>query len=81
MQKNAARKKRNLQKISELTELKARLEQTQAQIGVPFTKADELKAKSNRLTQLNAELDVDGKKNDLGGLNQNDNPQTPKIKR
>lgn len=62
-------------------EVETQIADTERQIDVPFAKADELKAKSSRLAQLNAELDVDDKKNDLGGLEQEDNPQTPKIKR
>ena len=69
------------QKIVLLSEVETQIADAEMQIGVPFAKADELKAKSSRLAQLNAELDVDGKKNDLGGLEQDDNPQTPKIKR
>lgn len=53
------------ERIERLSEHKKALKETKEQIGKPFYKEDEYQAKSTRLAQLNAELDVDGKKDDI----------------
>ena len=46
------------------------------QIGKPFPKEVEFKAKTARLAVLNAELDTDGRKNEQGGITQDNTPPT-----
>ena len=61
-------------RVGRLNEHKKQLKEVTDQIGKPFPKEAEYQAKVARLTVLNAELDVDGKKNEQGGISQDDTP-------
>ena len=71
------------ERIDRLSTHKKELSEVTKQIGKPFAKEDEFQAKSARLTVLNAELDVDGKKNEQGGITKDgaSPEQSRKIKR
>ena len=71
------------ERIDRLSTHKKELSEVMKQIGKPFAKEDEFQAKSARLTVLNAELDVDGKKNEQGGITKDgaSPEQSRKIKR
>ncbi|MDD6489591.1 MAG: hypothetical protein PUG48_07245, partial [Clostridia bacterium] len=64
------------ERIDRLAEHKKSLREVKEQIGKPFSKETEFKTKSARLAVLNAELDTDGKKNEQGGITQDDIPPT-----
>ena len=55
-------------RVGRLNEHKKQLKEVTDQIGKPFPKEAEFQAKTARLAVLNAELDVDGKKNEQGGI-------------
>lgn len=56
------------ERIERLSEHKKALKETKEQIGKPFYKEDEYQAKSTKLAQLNAELDVDGRKDNIADI-------------
>jgi len=58
------RKAKHEEELAEVTE----------QIGKPFPKEAEYQAKIARLAVLNAELDTDGRKNEQGGITQENTP-------
>lgn len=62
------------ERVSNLSEYKKSLKEVEIQIGKQFPKEDEFKSQIERLAVLNAELDTDGKKNDMGNINSNDKP-------
>ena len=64
------------QRIDKLNEHKKSLAEITKQIGKPFPKEVEFKAKTARLAVLNAELDTDGRKNEQGGITQDNTPPT-----
>ena len=65
------------EKIEKRDEYKKAVEELKKSFGNPFPKEQEFMKKSERLAQLNSELDTDGKKNEMGGLEDNqDNVQT-----
>ena len=55
-------------KISQCAECKKAIEDMKIDLGKGFPKEQEFLTKTARLAQLNAELDTDGKKNELGGI-------------
>ena len=55
-------------KVSRCAECKQAIEDINENLGKPFPKEQEFMKKTARLAQLNAELDTDGKKNEMGGL-------------
>ena len=59
------------------------MKEVKEQIGKPFAKETEYQTKKARLAILNAALDVDGKKNEQGGISQDDTPpvQNGNLKR
>ena len=63
-------------RIDRLADRKKSLAEVTQQIGKPFAKEAEFQAKTARLAVLNAELDTDGKKNEQGGITQDDTPPT-----
>lgn len=70
------------ERIDRLSEHKKSLGEVVEQIGKPFAKEEEFQSKSARLAVLNAELDVDGKKNEQGGIEHSEpNTQNNKPKR
>ena len=62
------------ERVSRLSEHKKQLKEVTDQIGKAFPKEAEFQAKTARLAVLNAELDTDGKKNEQGGMTQDDTP-------
>ena len=62
------------ERVSRLSEHKKQLKEVTDQIGKAFPKEAEFQAKTARLAVLNAELDTDGKKNEQGGITQDDTP-------
>ena len=70
-------------RIDRLADRKKSLAEVTQQIGKPFAKEAEFQAKTARLAVLNAELDTDGKKNEQGGITQDDTPpiQNKGVKR
>ena len=69
------------ERADRLSENKEALTQVKEQIGKPFAKEEEFKTKTARLAVLNAELDVDGKKNDLGNIqSESEQPKIPEQK-
>ena len=64
------------ERVSRLSEHKKQLKEVTDQIGKGFPKEEEFQAKTARLAVLNAELDTDGKKNEQGGITQDDTPPT-----
>ena len=70
-------------RIDRLAEHKRELKEVKEQIGKPFAKETEYQTKKARLAVLNAALDVDGKKNEQGGISQDDTPpmQNGNLKR
>lgn len=67
------------QRVDKLNDHKKSLAEVTEQIGKPFPKEAEFKAKTDRLAVLNAELDTDGRKNEQGGIIQDDTPPTQSI--
>ena len=65
------------ERIDRLSEHKKSLKEVTDQIGKPFAKEEEFQAKSARLAVLNAELDVDGRKDEQGGIEHSEPPHTP----
>ena len=64
-------------KIEKRDECKTAVEELKKSFGNPFPKEKEFMKKSERLAQLNSELDTKGKKNEMGGFEDNqDNVQT-----
>ena len=55
-------------KIAQNAERKQAIEDISKNLGKPFPKEQEFVKKTARLAQLNSELDTDGKKNEFGGL-------------
>ena len=55
-------------KVARCAECKQAIEDINENLGKPFPKEQEFVKKTARLAQLNAELDTDGKKNEMGGL-------------
>ena len=53
---------------------KKELKEVTEQLGQPFPKEAEYQAKVARLAVLNAELDTEGRKNEQGGLTQDNTP-------
>ena len=70
-------------RIDRLAEHKRELKEVKEQIGKPFAKETEYQTKKARLAILTAALDVDGKKNEQGGISQDDTPpvQNGNLKR
>ena len=64
------------ERVGRLNEHKKQLKEVTDQIGKAFPKEAEFQAKTTRLAVLNAELDTDGKKNEQGGITQDDTPPT-----
>ena len=64
------------ERIDRLDDRKKALVDVTQQIGKPFAKEAEFQAKTARLAVLNAELDTEGKKNEQGGITQDDTPPT-----
>ena len=62
------------ERVGRLNEHKKQLKEVTDQIGKGFPKEEEFQAKTARLAVLNAELDTDGKKNEQGGITQDDTP-------
>ena len=62
------------ERVAKLNEHKKQLNEVTDQIGKEFPKEAEFQAKTARLAVLNAELDTDGKKNEQGGITQDDTP-------
>ena len=62
------------ERVGRLSEHKKQLKEVTDQIGKAFPKEAEFQAKTARLAVLNAELDTDGKKNEQGGITQDDTP-------
>ena len=62
------------ERVAKLNERKKQLKEVTDQIGKEFPKEAEFQAKTARLAVLNAELDTDGKKNEQGGITQDDTP-------
>ena len=60
------------ERVGRLNEHKKQLKEVTDQIGKGFPKEEEFQAKTARLAVLNAELDTDGKKNEQGGITQDD---------
>jgi len=56
------------------SEHKDELKQATEQLGKPFPKEEEFQTKSERLAVLNAELDTEGRKNEQGGITQDNEP-------
>ena len=63
-------------RVAKLNEHKKQLKEVTEQICKAFPKEAEFQAKTARLAVLNAELDTDGKKNEQGGISQDDTPPT-----
>ena len=55
---------------------KKELQEVTEQIGKPFPKEAEYQSKVARLAVLNAELDTEGRKNEQGGITQDNTPPT-----
>ena len=64
------------ERVGRLSEHKKQLKEVTEQIGKAFPKEAEFQAKTARLAVLNAELDTEGKKNEQGGISQEDTPPT-----
>lgn len=62
------------ERVGKLNERKKQLKEVTDQIGKPFAKEAEFQAKTARLAVLNAELDTEGKKNEQGGITQDETP-------
>lgn len=62
------------ERVAKLNEHKKQLKEVTDQIGKAFPKEAEFQAKTARLAVLNAELDTEGKKNEQGGISQDDTP-------
>ncbi len=62
------------ERVGRLSEHKKQLKEVTEQIGKAFPKEAEFQAKTARLAVLNAELDTEGKKNEQGGITQDDTP-------
>jgi len=62
------------ERVGRLNEHKKQLKEVTDQIGKEFPKEAEFQEKTARLAVLNAELDTDGKKNEQGGITQDDTP-------
>lgn len=58
------------ERIERLSQREKELSEVTDQIGKPFPKEEEYQTKTARLAILNVELDVDGKKNEQGGITQ-----------
>lgn len=56
------------ERIERLSEHKKSLKETMEQIGKPFYKEDEYQSKTAKLAKLNAELDVDGRKDNTADI-------------
>lgn len=56
------------ERIARLEQHKTDLKQVQSQIGKPFEKEAEYQEKTARLSELNSVLDIDGKKDEMGGI-------------
>ena len=63
-----------IERVAKLNEHKKELNEVTDQIGKAFPKEVEFQAKTARLAVLNAELDTEGKKNEQGGITQDDAP-------
>ena len=64
------------ERIDRLADRKKALSEVTEQIGKPFAKETEYQTKKARLAVLNAELDTEGRKNEQGGISQEDKPPT-----
>lgn len=56
------------ERIERLSEHKKSLKETKEQIGKPFYKETEYQSKTTKLAELNAELDVDGRKDNIDDI-------------
>lgn len=56
------------ERIERLSEHKKSLKETKEQIGKPFYKENEYQSKTAKLSKLNAELDVDGRKDNIADI-------------
>lgn len=56
------------ERIERLSEHKKSLKETKEQIGKPFYKENEYQSKTTKLAKLNAELDVDGRKDNIADI-------------
>lgn len=56
------------ERIERLSEHKKSLKETNEQIGKPFYKENEYQSKTAKLSKLNAELDVDGRKDNIADI-------------
>lgn len=56
------------ERIERLSEYKKSLKETNEQIGKPFYKENEYQSKTTKLAKLNAELDVDGRKDNIADI-------------
>lgn len=56
------------ERIERLSEYKKSLKETNEQIGKPFYKENEYQSKTAKLAKLNAELDVDGRKDNIADI-------------
>ena len=56
------------ERIERLSEHKKSLKETKEQIGKPFYKETEYQSKTTKLAKLNAELDVDGRKDNIADI-------------
>ena len=64
------------ERISRLEQHKTDLKEVKLQIGKPFEKEAEYQTKTARLAELNSQLDIDGKKNEMGGIEKGKTPST-----
>lgn len=56
------------ERIERLSEHKKSLKETNEQIGKPFYKENEYQSKTAKLSKLNTELDVDGRKDNIADI-------------
>ena len=67
------------ERIARLEQHKTDLKQVQSQIGKPFEKEAEYQEKTARLSELNSVLDIDGKKDEMGGIEKEPDVQNKNI--